>query len=240
MPKTIYKSNKIRTTVAVGLFTALAYVCCVIFHFKVSFLTFDLKDAVMTVGAMLLGPVYGLAMAVTVSLIEAVTISTTGAYGFIMNVLASVAFVCVGSAIYSRRRNMSGALVGMGASVVAMTAVMIPANLLVTPFYWGVTVGEVIAMIPTLLLPFNLTKAVFNASVVFLLYKPLSSALRQAGFYTNTAQSLPETVSATHAVSEKSRSRRKTNIAVTVVSLVVGALALVYFFLKLGGSFSFK
>ena len=44
----------------------------------------------MTVGAMLFGPVYGLAMSVIVGLIEFVTISSTGVYGLIMNVLAMV------------------------------------------------------------------------------------------------------------------------------------------------------
>jgi hypothetical protein len=36
-------------------------------------------------------------------------------------------------------------------------------------------------MIPTLLLPFNLTKSTLNAAVVLLLYKPLSNALVRAG-----------------------------------------------------------
>ena len=53
MAKTIYRSTKIRTLVAAGVFSALAYVCCVLFHFKAGFLSFDLKDAVMTVAAML-------------------------------------------------------------------------------------------------------------------------------------------------------------------------------------------
>ena len=46
-----FSNKKIRTLAAVGVFSALAYICCVLFHFKVSFLSFDLKDAVMTIGA---------------------------------------------------------------------------------------------------------------------------------------------------------------------------------------------
>ena len=78
MSRTTYKSeSRLRTVVAVGVFCALAYIACVLFHFRASFLTFDLKDAVMTIGAMLFGPLYGLAMAVIVALIEMLTVSTT-------------------------------------------------------------------------------------------------------------------------------------------------------------------
>ena len=36
MSKTTYKSDKIKTIVAVGVFSAFAYVCCVLFHFRAS------------------------------------------------------------------------------------------------------------------------------------------------------------------------------------------------------------
>ena len=52
--RTSYKSSNIRTITAIGLFSAIAFVLCLVFHFKAAFLTFDLKDSVMTVGAMLL------------------------------------------------------------------------------------------------------------------------------------------------------------------------------------------
>ena len=231
MSRTVYTSDKkIRIVAAVGVFCALAYVACVLFHFRVSFLTFDLKDAVMTVGAMLFGPVYGLAMSVVVALIEMLTVSTTGLYGFIMNVLASASFVCVGSLIYMYRRTMAGAVAGMLASVAAMTGVMLLANLVVTPFYMGVSASQVAGMIPTLLLPFNLIKAVFNACLVFLLYQPISQAVRQAGFdYAMTMGGSGK---------EGKKSDRRTSLIVTVAAAVLAVLTLLVFFFVLGGTFS--
>ena len=44
---------------------------------------------------------------------------------------------------------------------------------------------DIPALIPTLLFPFNLTKAIFNSAVVFLLYKPVSHALKASGFVKN-------------------------------------------------------
>ncbi len=217
---------------AVGVFAAFAYVCCVLFHFKAAFLSFDLKDSVMTVGAMLFGPIYGFAMALIVSLIEFVTISTTEVYGLIMNVLSSTVFVCVGSLIYSRRRTMTGALIGMVASIIATVAVMLAANLIVTPYYMGVARSEVVALIPTLLLPFNLTKTIFNASLVFLIYKPISNAIRAAGF--SSAVKLAD------APMQSGGKKKGISPIVIVISAVIGVGALVYFFVSLGGSFSFS
>jgi len=232
MSRTTYRSDsKIRTVAAVAVFCALAYVACVVFHFRASFLTFDLKDAVMTVGAMLFGPAWGFAMVLVVALIEMVTVSTTGLYGFVMNVLASASFVCTASFIYTRRRTMKGALVGTLCAVAAMTAVMMLANLVITPFYIGATAADVAKMIPTLLLPFNLTKAVFNAALVFILYKPISAALRRAGFASVT-------VLGTDTAAHKPEKTRGLGLTIVIAALVAAA-ALVFFFLVLHGSVSF-
>ncbi len=220
------KSTDIRTLVAVGVFAALAFVCCVLFHFKAAFLSFDLKDAVMTIGAMLFGPLYGFAMALIVCIIESLTISTTEVYGFIMNILSSTVFVCVGSLVYTRKRTMTGALLGIVLSVISMVGVMVAANLLITPYYMGVSRSEVVALIPVLILPFNITKAVVNASLVFLLYKPMSTALKHAGFRINSMQTgAPD---------------KRKSLAVTIIAAAFCILACLYFFLCLGGKFTFN
>jgi len=178
----------------------------------------------MTIGAMYFGPLAGFTMALIVSFLELITISTTELYGFIMNLLSSTVFVCVGTLIYKFRRSMAGAVAGMTASVVAMTAVMVCANMVITPFYMNCTVDEVIALIPTLLFPFNLTKAVINAAIVFLLYKPVSHALKASGFVTGKAQK-----------PEKMRFTLK-SLFVTIAALVITILALLFFFNVLQGS----
>ena len=228
--------EKLKKIVATGVFAALAYICCVLFHFRVSFLSFELKDAVMAVGAMSLGPVAGAAMVVIVCLVELVTISSTGAYGFIMNLLSSLTYVCVGSAIYHRHRTMRGAVIGTVAASVATVAVMIGANCVITPAYMHVETAEVIAMIPTVLLPFNLTKTIFNSAVVFLLYKPVTSALVSAGFLPKHPQ---VSAGAAHTqVPAGAKSRRR--ILVPVISALIVIACLLYFFIVLNGSFTLR
>lgn len=230
MSKSKASQNRIKTLAAVGVFTALAYVCCVLFHFKASFLTFDLKDAVMTVGAMIFGPAWGFAMSVAVALIEFCTISGTGVYGLIMNLASSTVFVCTASFIYSRRRTMGGALGAVICAVVLTVGVMMGANLLITPYYTNVERAVVAKMIPTLLLPFNLTKSVFNSAVVFLLYKPLVTALRSSGFFASGSSAREISFSLL---------KDKKSIIVAAVSLLVAVAAMIFFFAYLGGEFNF-
>ena len=181
------KTNKTKKMVTVAMFCALAYICVFIFRFKVSFLTFDVKDAVITMGAMFCGPVSAIIMSLIVALIEMITVSDTELYGMLMNFLSSAAFSFTASVIYKRKRNLNGAIIGLFAGVVAVVAIMMGANLLITPFYMHVTASEVAAMIPTLLLPFNFTKALLNMAIVLLLYKPISNALKRSRLVDGTA-----------------------------------------------------
>ncbi len=178
------KKYNIRRYVILAMFAALAYAS--LFALRISgiggFLTFDVKDAVITVCAMLFGPVAGVVIALLVSLLEMITVSGTGPWGFLMNFVGSAVFAAVGSTIYcyapKLKKTLSGAIVGLMSSVLAMTLCMLVMNLLVTPIYFGISVDSVKEMLLPLLLPFNLIKATLNAAIVLVLYKPLSTALK--------------------------------------------------------------
>lgn len=172
--------KKLRRMITIALFAALAYVAMLVLHIKVGFLTLDVKDAVITLCGLYFGPLAALVVSVIVPLLELVTVSTTGFYGLIMNILGSVAFSVTASLLYKWKKTFWGAIVALVSAVCATTGVMLLANLLITPYYMGVGVAEVWALIPTLLLPFNAVKALLNAGLVLLLYKQLSGALRRA------------------------------------------------------------
>ncbi len=174
------KKTNIKTISVVAMLCAAAYLCMFIFKFKVGFLTFDLKDSLLSVIAFLYGPLYGIASVCIVAFLEFITVSDTGVYGLIMNILSSAVFVGVGSMFYKYRRNLLGAIIGSISAVFVMTAVMLVANLLITPFYMGVPSGEVAKMIPTLLLPFNLIKGIVNAALTMIIYKPITTAIKRA------------------------------------------------------------
>ena len=173
MSETKRNSIYIKKLTALAVFAALAYVIHFI-HIPVSFLNLDFKDVVMTVAGMYFGPVSGVVVAIAVPLLEFPT-SETGIYGLIMNLISSVTFVGVASLIYRFKRTLSGAIIALISAAMSMTAVMMLANLFVTPFYMGVSRGDVVALIPTMLLPFNATKSILNASLTLCLYKPMTS-----------------------------------------------------------------
>lgn len=212
----IGRTDPLRKLVCAALFVALAYLMRFFLHFNVLFLTFELKDAIITIGGLFLGPLYALGMSLTVALLELVTISDTGLYGFLMNFLAVATLSVASSLIYKYRKTFRGAIFGLTLGATCMVAVMMLANLVITPLYMGATAQEVIALIPTLLLPFNLIKAVMNTAVVLLLYKPVTNALSRVGLLKKEVHTAYD--------------RRSLMLAAfAVVLLVLGALAFVFF-----------
>ena len=172
-------SNKLRRIALVAVFGALAYALMLVIHFKVSFLTLDLKDAVITLAGLYFGPGAALSLAVLVPRLELISVSDTGLYGFLMNFISTATFSLIASLIYRYKRSLMGAIVGLLSAAAATVGVMMLFNLWITPYYMGVEVETVKSMIPTLLLPFNSVKSCMNVGVVLLLYKPISAVMQR-------------------------------------------------------------
>ena len=169
----------VKKMASIAMLSALAFLARLVFKIPVSFLTFDIKDTVIALGGLVFGPVSGVVIALVVSLVEMI-ISETGPIGFVMNFISSAVFAGVASLIYKFKRTFNGAIIGLYSSVAATTAVMLLMNLFLTPIYQGVPRSAVVAMLPTLFLPFNFAKTLLNAAIVMLIYKPVVVALRKA------------------------------------------------------------
>lgn len=212
-----------RKMVLLALFCALAFACQFIFRIKVSFLSFDAKDAIMTVAAMIFGPIPGLVMAFVVSFLEFITISDTGIYGLIMNFTSSAAFVCLSALVYKHKRTMTGAILALCTACAATVVTVLAVDLLVIPLYIpNMDAAGVARMIPTLLLPFNLTKTLLNAGLVLILYRPITVALRKAHMISGGEASF--------------RMNRK-SVLVLIGGLILIAACVTVFLVLLGGTF---
>ena len=219
------KSQHVFRISAIALFIAIAYISSLLFPIKVQFLTLDIKDAFITIGALYFGPLAGIVISAAVSLLEFLWGSATGVYGLIMNFLGSAAFSAVASLIYTRKKSLVNAVLSLLCACIAMVVVMLAANLVITPLFMasrGMTKQAVEEMILPLLLPFNVIKSVLNAALVLLLYKPISSALKKArlGDIANTSKGM-----------------NKNSIIVAVVAVGLIAVSMVFLFVKLGASF---
>lgn len=175
------KSNNFSTKKLVGIavFAALAFGVTFIFRIPVMFLTFDAKDAILTVASFIYGPGAAIIMSLIISILE-ISISETAVIGALMNFVSSAVFAGTASLIYKRNRTYTGALIGIFTSVAITTAVMMVMNILVTPIYMGVERSVVISMLPTVLLPFNFAKTLMNGAIAMLIYKPVAVAMRRA------------------------------------------------------------
>lgn len=218
------KKYNIRQILALAMFAAIAYIS--LFVMRIGgiggFLTFDVKDAIIAVAAMIFGPLHGILISFVVSLVEMITISGTGPWGFLMNFVSSAVFSSVASSIYHSaphlKKTFGGAIAGLCGSVVSVICVMMVLNIFVTPIYYQVPVEAVYKMLLPLLLPFNAIKAVANAAIVFVLYKPLSNALRRI----HVAGGEPRT----YVHDRKSIIRLIGGIAVVVVCILLMILVL--------------
>lgn len=181
--ESIHMNTNTRKIAATGMLCALTYVVMAVGRVPVVlFLKYDPSDIVVTLGGLIWGPMTAFTVSAVVAVIEMLTVSDTGILGCIMNVVQTVSFACTAALIYRRRRTLGGAMAGLLTGCAAMVAVMMLWNYFLTPLYMGYPREAVAALLLPAFLPFNLLKAGLNASVTFLLYKPVVTALRKSGF----------------------------------------------------------
>lgn len=162
---------------------ALAYAVMLISKFipeVAGFLQLDFKDVIIVTGGFILGPVYAVIISIIVPLIEMLTVSNTGAIGMLMNVVATISFCYTASYVYYKFHSFKGAVAGLVAGTLMLTAVMLLWNRYLTPIYMKVPKEVVIAMLPTVFLPFNLVKGLINSAFALILYRPLIKTLSKA------------------------------------------------------------
>ena len=192
-----------------AMLAAMAYVAMLITRplpHVAGFLSYDLKDVVVVIAGFQLGVAPAMIITLVVSLLEMVTVSTTGPIGLLMNVLSTGAFVLPAALMYSRSRSLKSAAKGLALGVVLMTAVMLAWNYIITPLYMHVPREVVAGMLIPTFLPFNLVKGGLNAGITMLVYKPITDALRRAGLL---------------APSSSGSGKRTFNLPMTLVSAFV-------------------
>ena len=173
-----------RYMAAVAMFAALSFVSVLIAKVipnVAGFLSYEPKDAVIVIAGLLYGPLTSVLISVIVSLIEMLTISSTGPYGFLMNVISTCAFAVPAAWYYQKHKTQKDAVIGLCFGVITMVVAMLLWNYIITPFYMGVSRETVAEMLMSVFLPFNLVKGGINAGLTLLLYKPVVGALRKAG-----------------------------------------------------------
>ena len=160
-----------RNMAVIAMFSAVSFVAVLISRVipdVAGFLSYDPKDAVIVIAGFIMGPMASVAISVIVSFIEMITISSTGPYGFLMNVVSTCAFAVPAAWFYKKHRSQKGAVVGLVLSV-------------------GLHARRAAA---------NLAKGGINAGLALLLYRPIVSSLRKAGLVEQSSSGHKKTFNA--------------------------------------------
>ncbi len=168
-----------RRIAVAALLCAMAAICTLLLEFPilpgVTWLKYDPSGIVALIAGFAFGPATGAVVSVIPYLVHVTTAS--GVYGMIMAVLATFSLVMPASLIYRRNRTMRGAVLGLVTGGVVCLAACIVGNLIVTPFYTGMPLDAVIALIVPALLPFNLIKIAINCAVFAFIMRPAFKAM---------------------------------------------------------------
>ncbi|HOB34598.1 MAG: ECF transporter S component [Firmicutes bacterium] len=186
--------------VKVGLLAALSYMLMYLDDIFLpltrlifpEFLKLDFADVPALIGGFALGPLAGTLVALIRNIIYFLTKSSTAGVGSAANFVTAVSLVIPASLIYQRLHTRKGALIGMLAGTLSMTAVMavtnyyiflplfarvmeIPLNVVVQA---GAKVNPWIVDLRTFVLfataPFNLLKGILVSLVTLAVYKHIS------------------------------------------------------------------
>ncbi len=176
--------STVKTVTSLAMLTALTYIAMLLSKMLpqvFGFLQMEIKGTVIAIGGFLFGPLSAAIISIVVCFVEMFTVSDTGVIGCVMNMLAACSFACPAAYIYQKKRTRKSAVVGLAVGVAALTAVMLLWNYLITPLYMpNFKRSDIVEMLPTIFLPFNLVKGGLNMALTLILYKPVVTALRKA------------------------------------------------------------
>ena len=181
--KEVAMNSNVRKLTTMAILAAISVVLVWLVHFPifpaVAFLEYDPADIAVLICGFAFGPVAGICVTLVAALVQGITVSAaSGIYGIIMHILATAAFVLTSSLIYRKKKTKKTAAISIAAGVVAMTLVMIPANLFITPFFMNCERALVIDLLP-FIAGFNAIKAGVNGIITFFVYKKISRLIHK-------------------------------------------------------------
>ena len=152
-----------------------------------SYLRYDPSEVPALVASFALGPLYGMAVVVLKNLLHGLThFQPTELVGLPVNTIAGCTLAGVAGAVYRTRKRKSVAVISLILGVVAMTLVMIPCNLVLLPLFQRLFFpnaspaqpDQVLQLLLTVFIPFNLIKGGLTSVLTFLVYKRVSPTLK--------------------------------------------------------------
>ncbi len=181
--------NKSKTNIIKLVLTAMMAALSVVFMFLVrfyllpgaKFLEYDMGDIPVILSTLFIGTPAGAFVLFFVSLIQSLTVSAASSWqGFVMHILSTGAYVVILRIFTKKNDSAKNLAIGAAVSTIALTAIMIPLNLIFTPLYLNTTVEAVLKLMLPAIIPFNFIKGIINSLIIILLYRPLKEILTKS------------------------------------------------------------
>lgn len=192
-------STKLNVLVKVSILAVISLIVMMI-EFPIpifpSFLQIDLSDIPALFGGFALGPVAGVLVVLLKNILHGILMTSTAWVGEVANFSVGVILVLVSSLIYHRTKSKKGAVIGLIAGTLAMSAVagvlnyffFLPAFAKVfhSPIQSFIDMaGAIFQSIDTYvelvmfsIVPFNLLKGIIVSVVTLMLYKKVSPVIQ--------------------------------------------------------------
>ncbi|MGB9695119.1 MAG: ECF transporter S component [Caldisericaceae bacterium] len=165
-------SKRLRNIIYAGILAALSFVLMRFIEFplipSVPFLKTDLGDIPLLLGAIQLGPIYGIAIALIKNLLFFATgAGGGGPIGVLVNFIAVATFAFVTGLLTIKKKSISTIAIGLLLGGISMVAVMVPVNFWAVPLFMpGITQEALVEYIYKVNIPFNLVKAALDVVLV--------------------------------------------------------------------------
>ena len=166
------RRNNLKKLIYAGILAALSFVLMRFTEFPLfpppyNFLTTDLGDIPMLVGAIQLGPFYAIAIALTKNLLFLASGGSQGqVIGVFVNFIAVGTFGLVTGFITIRKKNLLTIITGLVLGFITMSLIMIPTNLWAVPLFLpGITKSQLYSYIIKVNFPFNLIKGAIDTVI---------------------------------------------------------------------------
>ncbi|HNY10941.1 MAG TPA: ECF transporter S component [Candidatus Wallbacteria bacterium] len=164
----------------VSIFGTISFVLMKLLEFPIpllfpDFLKFDISEVPALIIGFAISPAAGVCVVLLKNAIHFVT--TFNILGtLVANNIAGIAFVGLSALIYSRNKNLKGAIIGMCSGTIAMALIMIPVNRVLLPL-WGMAYDPAAHKLIFFVIPlFNILKGSVDTLITYFLYKRVSSA----------------------------------------------------------------
>ncbi|MGI5825687.1 MAG: ECF transporter S component, partial [Bacillota bacterium] len=153
--------NQTKTLTGMAMMAALSVIfLLVIPKFPIfpaaPYLVYDMADVPIIMSAFMFGPGAGMLVLTVVSLIQGLLLSPDGLIGALMHIIASGTLVLVSYYVAAKIGKNKGMIIGLICGTVAMAAMMVPLNLIITVHVYGQPQDVVMAALLPAIIPFNL------------------------------------------------------------------------------------